>query len=139
MDIPLLISQHAEISSIVKQIEDEMLTDNLINSEKVRDSISILIQKISIHLAIEDKTIYPMAKESNNQALAQIAGILENEISSLANDFMAYNDKWATPGKIDELQTEFISETKNIFARLKKRITLEEEEFYPLMLKILTI
>ncbi len=133
MDMSPFITQHAEAAGVIGEIETLMQGGTVQDADKIRALLSTLVGKLSVHLAIEDKNIYPKAKESENATLKALAEEMESSMAGLAQDLMAYSTKWASAIKINENTAEFITETKGVFDALKKRIELEETKFYPLV------
>ncbi len=132
MDMSSFINQHNEAVDVVKQISALISGGTVEDAAEVRKLLSSLVGKLSIHLAMEDQSIYPKAKASDNAQLKAMAEKLETEMDGIAGALKDYSAKWILPAKINENQAEFISETNQLFEALGKRIAVEEGEFYPL-------
>lgn len=136
MDMTSFKDQHKEVGALVASIEAQMAKGAAsMDADKVQHELSSLVGKLKIHLAMEDKSVYPRAEASANAELKACAGKMKQEISGLAGALLSYNDKWVVAAKIKEAPQAFIDDTKGVFAALKKRVQMEETQFYPLVEK----
>lgn len=126
-------TQHREALEVAGKIAAEFSGDTVKNPDAVRTQLSALIGKLTIHLAMEDKSLYPKAEASSNEDLRKMSIKLKTEMSGLAQAVVTYGQKWGTSAKIAADQKTFITETKGVFDALKKRIDVEERDFYPLV------
>lgn len=133
MDVSNYIRQHNEAASVVSEIEALVSGNAVVDSAKVASLINTLVGKLKIHLSMEDKSIYPRAKESSNGDLRAMAIKLENEMSGLAGSLIEFSQKWRLANAIEDDMASFISESRVVFSALKKRIEVEERDFYPLV------
>lgn len=136
MDMTMFKTQHKEVGALVQSIEAQLAKGATgMNADTVRQDLSTLVGKLKIHLAMEDKSIYPKAETSANGDLKTLALKMKTEMSGLAGALISYNDKWATSAKIKENPQGFITETKGVFTALKGRVATEDTQFYPLLEK----
>lgn len=127
------LRQHSEIAKISKLIEDSALLNNEKIVENVKDitlNLNTLSGKLKVHLAAEDKFLYPELKNSDDVKTKDIATKFENEMGHIANDFAKYWEKYNFPKKIIENIENFKLDTKEIFAELSNRWNKEEKELY---------
>ncbi len=137
MDMLSFINQHKDISDSIRQINALIKGDIVKNAIEVRKLLSDLIERLSIHLIMEDKNIYPKAASSNNPELKIMAIKLQSEMLNTGQKLKDYSARWSSPARINEDQSSFISETNIIFSNIEKRILAEEKELYPLCMKLL--
>jgi hemerythrin-like domain-containing protein len=126
-------TQHREALDVAGKVAAEFSGDTVKNPDNARTHLSALIGKLTIHLAMEDKNLYPKAEASSNEDLRKMSVKLKTEMSGLAQAVVTYGQKWSTSAKIAADQKGFITETKGVFDALKKRIDVEERDFYPLV------
>lgn len=130
-------TQHREMQEIVTQItarlNPSILPDH---ADEVRKLLSTLSGKLSVHLAMEDKSLYPTMLNSGNEEAKQTAENFMTEMGSLAATFKEYVQKWPSAATIKENTAEFCTQTKAIFAALSARIDREEHSLYPLADKL---
>lgn len=128
----ILIPQHNEALEIAGKIVGQFDGNSVKDAVETRKLLSSLLGKLTIHLVMEDKNLYPKAEGCGDMQLSNLSKQMKTEMSGLAEAVTAYGRKWATPDLIQNNQAGFISETKQVFATLQKRIEREEKEFYPL-------
>ena len=126
--------QHRELLGVAGQIAKHLTTDALAKDAlEVRRLLSMLAGQLSVHLAMEDKSLYPKLTAHPDATLRATAAKYTREIGGLAATFTAYNTKWASPDDIRAAAPAFIQETQAIVAALGKRIDREDNELYPLV------
>ncbi len=97
----------------------------------LRTLLSGLAGKLSVHLAMEDKALYPRMIEANHADSKALAQKFMNEMGGLGDAFSAYNKKWQA-SMIGSDPAGFAKETQAVFGALARRIEREDNELYPL-------
>lgn len=125
--------QHREIQDMVNELLS-LLNPNILqrNPVSVRTKLSALSGKLSIHLAMEDKYLYPMLIENGRSGVQATAKKFFTEMGDLVDVFQNYSHKWLNPNSIKANSHEFITDSNNIFRTLQQRIERENRELYPL-------
>ena len=130
-------TQHDELLGIAGDISKGLNADSLgKDASNVRNLLSDLAGKLTLHLALEDKNLYPTLVSHNDPEISTTTKKFIDEMGGLASVFMSYNDKWSTPDTIQKSPQDFISETGGVFKALADRIDRENNELYVLMDKI---
>jgi iron-sulfur cluster repair protein YtfE (RIC family) len=128
------IRQHHEILGMAGEISGLLKADlTLEDAAKIRNLLSNLAGKVSIHLAMEDNGLYPRLKESKDPAVQKTTLEFIREMGDIMEKFKAYSDRWPIPRSIHESPVRFIGETKLIFDALQNRIERENTILYPLL------
>lgn len=91
-----------------------------------------LAHQLAVHLAQEDRIVYPRLKRSTDRRVARLADLFETEMGGLAADYKAYMASWSTRGIADD-PPAFARATRNVISLLERRVTREEMELYPLL------
>lgn len=125
---------HQELRAIAARIDvlldvDSITADPNVVSAVVRE----LFGKFSVHLAIEDNSLYPRAKALDDANLRQVASRFETEMGGLGERFDAYRRAWPGPLAIARNPASFASETRAVLEALKARVAREESELYDLI------
>lgn len=129
----MMRTQHSEIADLIGQIEAKMSADVLVNEgDGVRTLLSQLSGKVSVHLAMEDKALYPVMIDSGNDEACKMAESFMAEMGSLGGVFKEFVAKWPIGQVIKDDPTSFISEAQTVFKALKDRVQREESQLYPL-------
>jgi hypothetical protein len=122
--------QHQELLGIVGEITGKLKSEPG-DAKGLRMLLSALAGKLTVHLAMEDKALYPRLAQVNVDNSRSVASAFQQEMGGLAGAFAEYNQKWqqsaiqADPGG-------FARATQELFGALGRRIARENTELYPL-------
>lgn len=129
--------QHRELAAIVKNIEVKLNPATLpADADEVRKLLSTLAGKLSVHLAMEDKNLYPAMIQSNHAEAKQSAEKFMAEMGTLAGVFKDYTKKWPAPEAIKADPNGFCEQTRTVFKAMDECIQREESILYNLADKI---
>ena len=127
-------AQHAELSALVTQIASLLNDANLSKkAAEIRDVISSLAGKLSIHLAMEDKRLYPKLMAHSDLDVRALSRRYSEEMGSLSSDFMQFNQRWLTAALIEKEPAKFGDEMTIILTALQSRIEKENNQLYKLI------
>lgn len=87
---------------------------------------------VHVHLAAEDKSLYPRMMASTHPVVAETARRFSRRMGSLAQSYGAYVERWSTAGAIIANPAGFREHTESVMAALGTRIQMENETLYPL-------
>ncbi len=119
---------------IATEMSKHLNADTLIHdAQLIVSQLSTLTGKLTIHLAMEDKVIYPYLINHKDEHVRVLAKKYIDEIGSIAQVFTNYIKKWPNPHTIQDNTSGFIHETKSLFQVLSKRIDKEDNELYELV------
>ncbi len=125
--------QHEDILSADQAIIAQLNVAGIQSaSDNIRLALSQLSGKLSIHLAMEDKSLYPRLLTSSDADTRRIAQEFMTEMGGLGAAFNDYNKKW-TAQAIKADANGFIKETNAVFSALSQRIARENTQLYPLV------
>jgi hypothetical protein len=126
-------TQHGEILKVAKSIAQLLDADSLRkDATEVRHLLSVLHGKLSVHLVMEDKSLYPRLLRHHDGEIRSLTQRYIDEMGSLAGAFKAYVGRWPTPSAIQADPEAFIAETSAVFDALGKRVQQENGELYVL-------
>jgi hypothetical protein len=125
---------HDDLRAIVARLEPLLdVAAIAAKPEAVAQVMLDLFGKFSVHLAIEDKTLYPKYVNHADARLRQVAAGFQAEMGDLSKRFDAYKRGWPGPSAIGRDAAGFVSATRDILALLKARVAREEEGLYDLI------
>lgn len=84
---------------------------------------------LSVHLAQEDRHLYPALQRSRDAATRALASRFAKEMGSLADSHRVYCTRWPRE-EIEADWAGYARETRTIMQLLRKRIRREELELY---------
>jgi iron-sulfur cluster repair protein YtfE (RIC family) len=128
-----LRKQHAEIVEAVRAIDAALDPQRLVkNAGEIRNRLSTLIGKLSVHLAMEDKSLYPSLAKHADAKVRDTGVKFAREMAGVTPAVEAFSQKWSE-AEIAKNAAAFCTETKKLFAVLGDRIKRENTELYPLL------
>lgn len=132
LNADVFYQQHAELIALAEQISQACGDDQAVaaNAEVIRRSLSRLMGKLGVHLAIEDDYLYPRLKDHANAVVRNTAIRFEAEMSGLKPAFQAFKEKW-TSEAISLDPGLFRTELGALFAALGHRVERENSLLYP--------
>jgi hypothetical protein len=125
--------QHDAASMLAAQLLVEI--DNYRGRESayaISLDLAKLLGLLQIHLAQEDRSLYPSMIASGNEQAAAVAQRFFAEMGGLCQRLQAFASRWSCPKAISSDFDRFRHETIMILAALNGRILRENEELYPL-------
>ncbi len=126
--------QHDDLLKIASEISSHLNVDELSNdASEARLLLSKLLGKLSIHLAMEDKALYPQMLGHSDERVRDKARKFMEEMGGLRGAVNAYKKKWPSALPIQNDPADFISQTKGIFDALANRIERENNELYKMV------
>ncbi len=128
--------QHEDMLKIVGEIQS-LLSPEKVKSEaaKIRSLLSSLAGTLRVHLAAEDKALYPVLLKCNDDKTKTTAQKFMTEMGGINSALEKYLETFPSPKSIAE-SAEFISKTKDLFLALGRRIDRENNELYNLADKV---
>lgn len=127
-------TQHDDLVKIVQQIsaqlKPELVTANAAGIAKL---FTQLAGKITVHLAMEDESLYPKMIKHANPNIANTAKKFMTEMGTIKTAFTGFMKKWGSETAMKGNPTAFITETQGLFGVLAKRIEKENNELYKMM------
>lgn len=124
--------QHKEIRDLMDQI---LVIIQKREVEKESDTVVSSLNKLSgilnVHLAGEDKYLYPSVEKSADVTLHNMALRYQKEMGGLCEVFVKFKNSYNTKNKMTGHEAEFAVEAKKVFGEITKRMDREESEFYP--------
>ena len=134
MYLEILKDHHASIYEYIHAINSchsDLQVEQ--QADAIAKSLARLAGLISIHLAAEDKFLYPSLSQSSDDTVRQMAMRFEQDMGGLAAIFMAYKEAFMTPTKIKADIPKFRHETERVIGALLERLQREDKELYPLV------
>ena len=125
--------QHQDIGIVVKAISAKLNpTKVAADPQGMRALLSQLMGKLNVHLAMEDKALYPDMLKALDANVAATTKRFMSEMGGIAAAAKKYSDGYLSPQAIAANPRDFIRDTNSVFSALSVRIKKEETELYPM-------
>lgn len=129
-----LNNQHSELKKIIANLSDLLHPDIIkSNSIELASMLTKFSSKMNLHLALEDKILYPNLISHSDRKISQKAKIFMKEMGNIKKEFGIYINRWRFSSNINSIPMDFINESHSIFEVLSKRIKREDEDLFPLL------
>lgn len=124
--------QHIEARELIKHIQDlSFAVDD--HADELRAMLAKLRGALKVHLAMEDKSLYPSLLAHQDPNIATLARRFSEEMTGLAGTFLDFTKGWAERGAMEKAPEKFRSELKAVARMLTLRMDREDRELYPLL------
>ena len=125
--------QHREIAEASSEIRRLLQPTSLANdASEVRTLVSQLMGKLTVHLSMEDRALYPSLVASGDASVAGPAQRFMDEMSHIGESIEAYRGKWPHAESIQADPTSFMTDTGELLDSLAERVQREERDLFPL-------
>ncbi len=132
MNIDKFKQDHVAIFASVTELRKLVQAGIVENSESISKMIVSMSSMIKLHLAAEDRMLYPALVNSSSPAAAQIGKAFQSEMGNIAAAYMTFANKWSFAPRVAAEPEAFRSDANEVFKALHQRIQRENEKLYPM-------
>lgn len=126
--------QHEQLLGLAGELGGLLSSpDNAFPATQARHILSEIAGRLTVHLAMEDKHLYPNLLQHTDTAVRQTAERFVNEMGGIATVFKTYLANWPSADAVARNPAGFRSATQGILKALGGRIQQENTVLYPLM------
>lgn len=131
IDRASLAAEHTDLARMVDELR-RAVDDDEPDFERLAHARWRLGFLLAVHLAKEDKHVYPALKRHENASLASLATKYETEMGDIDQRYRDYLADWPIQ-MITKRWLQFRLATTDLMDKLVQRIKREERELYPLL------
>jgi hemerythrin-like domain-containing protein len=124
---------HTELIDLFHQVIDVPEAEIERSAGAISRVLSRLYGLLSVHLALEDRSLYPRMRNCSDASLRRMAQQYEVEMGNLKERFELFYHQWLQVSTIQAEPRAFSREAKQVIGSLLQRIEKENREFYPLV------
>lgn len=136
MNIIHFKEQHIEILGLIKDMERYCNNGIANHKDDLSRGLMMLRFKVKLHLAAEDKFLYPAIGTQTQPAIDHLSGAMREEMAGISSDFLLFAARWERADSIHTDPDLFHANTTHIIKVLRHRIQHENTEFYPAIEKL---
>ncbi len=133
MNIDKFKHQHLDILSAIAGLRKLVRDGIAAHANDISQSIIAMSGVIKLHLAVEDRVLYPALEASGNDKLAQMSRHYRDEMDGIAGAYLAFAAKWNKPRLLMTQPEDFRDEANQVLKTLYERMRKEDGEFYPVI------
>lgn len=133
MKTQMLRDEHVELLALAGKIPPLLETTGTGHGTALRETLVQINARLGLHLALEDKDVYPALAQSNRPEVASVAKRFIEEMGGIGAAFKDYLKKYPNAATIESQWNAFKAETMGVLKVIGSRIEREEKELYPLV------
>jgi hemerythrin-like domain-containing protein len=123
--------QHDELLALAAELSAQLDLQRLSDDERAcREVLRKLLGKLNVHLALEDKILYPKLFGHARKDIVQLARRFTDEMGSLGAEVKEFAERWEAERSIQGRPAAFVEECRGLLAALGRRIQRENAELY---------
>lgn len=132
MDTTRFKEHHAQILTSISKLRKMAHAGITENAGAIAEALKALGRIVVMHLAAEDRVLYPSLSKQPNTKLAQMSRQYQEEMGGLASELQTFIRHWIRVSELAHHPQEFRSEANQVLAAAHARIQRENREFYPM-------
>ncbi|MGE8547777.1 MAG: hemerythrin domain-containing protein [Alcaligenes sp.] len=133
MDLSSFKHQHVQILAGIAALRRFAHAGIAENAERIARQVVELSSIIKMHLAVEDKVLYPSLQRSGNAELARLGQAYQDDMQALAASYLGFSRRWNTAQAVARQPELFRSDANTVLRRLHERMRQENTDFYPVV------
>jgi hemerythrin-like domain-containing protein len=132
MNIDKFKSEHVDLLASVTMLRELVHSGVQEHAAAIVGQLVAMSSVIRLHLAAEDRVLYPALVNAQDPQVAQTGKRFQDEMGDLAQTYTAFVSRWNLASKISHDPDGFRSDANNVFKALHLRVQRENKELYPL-------
>lgn len=131
MDIERFKHQHVEILEGIANLRKLAQAGIKENAQQIAQAVAGLSSVVKLHLAIEDRILYPALQNGSNKQLAEMGAAYQEEMKGIATAYIAFSRRWSSAVAIVDQVEQFRADANAVLKNVYMRMQKENTEFYP--------
>ena len=132
MNIDKFKREHVDLLAAVTALRELVQAGVQEHAEAILGQLVTMSAVIKLHLAAEDRVLYPALIGASDPRVAQTGKQFQEEMGDLAQVYTAFVSRWNLASKISHDPDGFRGDANNVFKALHLRVQRENRELYPL-------
>lgn len=123
--------QHDDLLGVAADLSAVLNAARLAEDARAaRALVTRLLGKLSVHLVMEDKVLYPRLVDHEDAGIRSLAARFTAEMGGITDSLERYKSKWISARAIQQEASVFVVETRALLDSLKRRIEKENNQLY---------
>lgn len=131
MDIERFKQQHVEILDGIAGLRRYAHAGVREHAHEIAGLVSALSSTVKLHLAIEDRILYPSLQKGGDPQLAAMGHAYQEDMKGIASEYIAFSRRWSSAAALQAHAEAFRKEANAVLKTLYLRMCRENTEFYP--------
>jgi hypothetical protein len=131
VDIDRFKDQHTQIFDAIAQLRRHAHAGIAEHADEIARLIVSMSAVIKLHLAAEDRTLYPALQAAGDRQLAHLGHQFQSEMASIAVAYNAFARRWNTAAQVRADPDGFRAQANQVLRSVFERMQREGRDFYP--------
>ncbi|MBO9357643.1 hemerythrin domain-containing protein [Bordetella petrii] len=131
MNIDKFKQQHLDILQGIAALRRLSQAGVARNAGAIARGIINMSSTIKLHLAIEDRMLYPVLARSRDAELAETGRCFQQEMGSIAQAYAAFAQRWSNVQELLANETGFKADANIVLRKVRERMLREDSDLYP--------
>lgn len=131
VDLSKFKQQHLEIKRCIGELRSHSRAGIADHAEDIARLVNAMSGLIKLHLAAEDRALYPALKASGDAQLARLGEAFQLEMADIVPHYTAFARKWITASQVRKDPEGFRADANQVLKALHDRVAREDRDFYP--------
>jgi hypothetical protein len=131
MNIDKFKHQHLDILDGIAELRALVRAGIGGHARAIAQRIVAISGVIKLHLAVEDRVLYPALLASGDAALVRMSAAYQGEMQGIARAYLDFAGTWNLASRLEAEPEQFRAEANQVLKVLYERMQREDREFYP--------
>lgn len=131
MNIDKFKHQHTDILDCIAALRQASRAGIRENAEEITRLIIAMSSVIKLHLAVEDRLLYPALRAGNNAVLARMGQKFQDEMQAIASAYLGFAARWNQAVNVARDPEGFRLDANTVLKTVHARMQKENRDFYP--------
>ena len=131
MNIDKFKQQHLAILAAIDGLRELARAGVVPQARAIAEQIVAMSGVIKLHLAVEQRYLYPAAQASGVASVARLGRQYESEMHGIAGAYLDFAGRWNTAARLELEPEAFRCEANSVLHALYQRMRREDHELYP--------
>jgi len=131
MNIDKFKQQHVDILQGIASLRKLALAGVARNAAEIARGIVSMSATIKLHLAVEDRALYPAVARSADADLARKGREFQEEMDAIAAAYESFAKRWNNVRSLELDESGFRDDANTVLRRVHERMQRENRDLYP--------
>ncbi|MGY6270162.1 hemerythrin domain-containing protein [Achromobacter denitrificans] len=131
MNIDKFKQQHVDILQGIASLRRLAQAGVARNAAEIARAIVSMSATIKLHLAVEDRALYPALARCADADLARTGRMFQDEMDAIARNYEDFARRWNNAGSLERDEAGFRADANVVLRRVHERMQRENRDLYP--------
>lgn len=123
--------QHVSILGSIQRLRELAHAGIQEHADDIAHGIVSMSSIIKLHLAVEDRALYPALQKSGDAELARMGQRYQHEMGTIAQEYDAFSRRWNQAWSLRQDPEAFRRDANHVLRMVYERMQKENRDFYP--------